>query len=74
MLKLLTVPLENSMANMPSVVVYHAGTGKVVLIGLLRVAVVLTFVGFSLIVVPAFYANPESPSFLPPLCELPLSF
>ncbi|EED20410.1 conserved hypothetical protein [Talaromyces stipitatus ATCC 10500] len=59
------------------VLVYHAGTGKIVFLGMLRTATIFVAGASSIIIAPAFFAD-EFPSYLAPLIViggmLPLIF
>uniref|UniRef100_A0A093V6Q0 60S ribosomal protein L6-1 n=1 Tax=Talaromyces marneffei PM1 TaxID=1077442 RepID=A0A093V6Q0_TALMA len=60
-----------------NVLIYHAGTGKIVFLGMLRTATIFVAGVSSMIIAPAFFAD-EFPSYLAPLIviggALPLIF
>ncbi|KAI5310372.1 hypothetical protein KEM55_007815 [Ascosphaera atra] len=58
--------------------IFHAGTGRVAFLGMLRAATVLTFGIFVTVVAPAFYFDPDSPTWMAPLLfaagAIPMAF
>ncbi|EGD97234.1 hypothetical protein TESG_04646 [Trichophyton tonsurans CBS 112818] len=66
-----TQPVQNRAARLKpkQVVIYHAGTGKIAFIGLMRVTTILIFVVSCTVVAPAFYAA-EFPWYIAPAIVL----
>lgn len=55
-------------ARPKQVVIYHAGSGKVAFIGMMRLTTILIFVVSCTVVAPAFYAA-EYPDFVAPASQ-----
>lgn len=56
-----------------NVLIYHAGTGRIVFLGMLRTATIFVAGVSSMIIAPAFFAD-EFPSYLAPLSMSTLNF
>lgn len=57
---------NQSIAAPENVLIYHAGTGRIVFLGMLRTATIFVAGVSSMIIAPAFFAD-EFPSWLAPL-------
>ncbi|KAI5295944.1 hypothetical protein KEM52_006357 [Ascosphaera acerosa] len=69
---------ERELDALSEVTIYHAGTGKIVFLGITRAAAFLVLGLFAGMVAPAYYFDPGSPTYVTPLLllggSLPLAF
>ncbi|KAL1961051.1 hypothetical protein VTO42DRAFT_4939 [Malbranchea cinnamomea] len=56
--------LSNARGRPQSVVIYHAGTGRIVFIGMMRFTTILLFAVSLAVVAPAFYNSEEAPWYM----------
>ncbi|PGH14090.1 hypothetical protein AJ80_06095 [Polytolypa hystricis UAMH7299] len=59
-------PLPKDRVRMQQVVIYHAGTGKIAFIGMMRLTTILIFAVSCTVVGPAYYASEEFPWYIAP--------
>lgn len=62
---------ESKTAYPERLLVYHAGTGKTVFLGCLKVTTIFIFFFFSLIVAPAHWQSADEPAWVAPLGRFP---
>ncbi|KAG5287763.1 hypothetical protein I7I50_12051 [Histoplasma capsulatum G186AR] len=57
---------KNETSKLEKVLIYHAGTGKIAFIGMMRITTLLIFGVSSLVVAPAFYYSSDFPWYITP--------